>query len=156
MAEQKRKEVVIALLQQRLEDREQGTLVTPPPGSYPAGMSKPTATWRHEKSHQTPTEEQTGTRHRSALECIGDHRVVTPKRKLASIICAESSTRSSGSIARSFRSGASAPTLTLARPRAAHSKGKTRLDIDINCQPCREGHSRPHLDPRADGSRGHH
>lgn len=145
---------MIALLRQRLEDRDQSVLVTPPPGSWLAGASKKADTRRRENSHPIRTDEQPEMGRRSGLNHTKDYLATPQKRRLDSTVYAENSTHSSGSTARRYRSEISRPSLTLGPSRTKHPKARRRLDFYINYLPPETRRSQSHFQPHEEGSQG--
>ncbi|KAG5537502.1 hypothetical protein RHGRI_024813 [Rhododendron griersonianum] len=101
-------------------------------------------------------EEKERTRHRPNLSRVGNQPITPQKRHLEGAGHGESSTCSSGSTARSRRSEASGPSLTLGPYRAERPKARTRLDFDMNYPPLREKHVRSRFQPSGEETLGHH
>ncbi|KAG5532556.1 hypothetical protein RHGRI_027001 [Rhododendron griersonianum] len=112
-------------------------------------------TQRHGK-HVYVTEDNTRARRRSGLSRVRDHPITPQRRQLEGAAYAESSTRSSGSTARSHRSEASGPSLTLGLRRTERPKARTHLDFDMNYPPLKEKRSRSLLQPYGEESLRHH
>lgn len=143
LAEQKLQAEVIALLQQRLEDRDRGMAGTPPI-DHPAKPSHPKkARKRTRKSHPAQTADPAASECHTIFERL-EHRVRVPIRpRLASVIRAKSSTRSSttSSTAGTNRTGASGHMHNVTQQRVGPSEGKRPMDLNKPPRPTRtSGH----------------
>ncbi|KAG5524731.1 hypothetical protein RHGRI_031415 [Rhododendron griersonianum] len=112
-------------------------------------------TQRHGKRVLARTEDNTRTRHRRNLSPVGNNPITPQRRHLEGFGHEESSTRSSGSTARSRRSDVSGPSLTLGIHRPERPGARTRLDFDMNYPPLREKHVRSHLQPSGEETLGY-